>query len=42
MYTLAGGPKKYLVRSIRQLTVIIGIEEFNSKMEQSSANAIDE
>jgi hypothetical protein len=42
MYTLAGGPKKYLVRSIRQLTVIVGIEEFNSKTEQGSATVTDE
>jgi hypothetical protein len=42
MYTLAGGPKKYLVRSIRQLTVIVGIEEFNSKTERGSATVTDE
>jgi hypothetical protein len=29
LYTLAGGPKKYLVRSIRQLTVIVGVEELH-------------
>jgi hypothetical protein len=29
LYTLAGGPKKYLVRSICQLTVIVGVEELH-------------
>jgi hypothetical protein len=36
MYTLAGGPKKYLIRSVRQLTVIVGVGELGS---QSSAGA---
>ena len=30
VYTLAGGPKKYLTRSVRQLTVVVGVEELGS------------
>jgi hypothetical protein len=40
MYTLAGGPKKYLARSIRQLTVIVGVEELRpSGGEETSPSA---
>ncbi len=43
LYTLAGGPKKYLVRSIRQLTVIVGVEELHpsgGERDSPSAQAV--